>query len=147
MFGPISFVLGARSGSGVWNLPSLCFRTATGSRSFGRAFELGPKAPRVREGDPAVRIAQKYGLTTDEAAARIRHVSELAPKEGLDLQLLRARSGNTFDAHRLLLLAAARGMQDAVKERFFRACLTEGEPIGEPEVLVRLATEAGLDVQ
>ena len=36
-------------------------------------------------------------------------------------------------------------MQDAVKERLMRAYFTEGEPIGEPEVLVRLAREAGLD--
>jgi predicted DsbA family dithiol-disulfide isomerase len=112
-----------------------------------RAFELDPKAPRVREGDHAARIAQKYGFTKDEAEARIRHIFEIAAKEGLDLQLGRSRSGNTFDAHRLLLLAAARGLQDRVKERFFRAYLTEGEAIGEPEVLVRLAADAGLDAE
>lgn len=112
-----------------------------------RAFELDPKAPRVREGDHATRIAAKYGLTKDDAEARIRHISELAAKEGLDFQLERSRSGNTFDAHRLLVLAAARGVQDAVKERLFRAYLTEGEAIGEPEVLVRLAAEAGLDAE
>jgi predicted DsbA family dithiol-disulfide isomerase len=112
-----------------------------------RAFELDPGAPRVREGDHATRIAEKYGLTKDDAEARIRHISELAAKEGLDFKLERSRSGNTFDAHRLLALAAARGLQDAVKERLFRAYLTEGEPIGEPEVLVRLAAEAGLDAE
>jgi predicted DsbA family dithiol-disulfide isomerase len=112
-----------------------------------RAFELDPQAPRVREGDHVARIAQKYGFTKDEAEARLRHVSEIGAKEGLDLQLLRSRSGNTFDAHRLLHLAAARGVQDAVKERFFRAYLTEGEPIGEADVLIRLAAEAGLDAE
>jgi predicted DsbA family dithiol-disulfide isomerase len=110
-----------------------------------RAFELDPEAPRVREGDHAARIAEKYGMTKDEAEARIRHISEIAAKEGLDFQLGRARSGNTFDAHRLLLLAADRGVQDAVEERFFRAYLTEGEPIGDPEALVRLGADAGLD--
>jgi predicted DsbA family dithiol-disulfide isomerase len=36
-------------------------------------------------------------------------------------------------------------VQDAVKERLLRATFTEGEPIGDPETLVRLAAEAGLD--
>ena len=40
--------------------------------------------------------------------------------------------------------AAAHGLQDAMKERFMRAYLTEGEPIGDPAALERLAIEAGL---
>ncbi|MEA2129660.1 MAG: hypothetical protein QOJ85_2551, partial [Solirubrobacteraceae bacterium] len=52
--------------------------------------------------------------------------------------------GNTFDAHRLLHLAAAHGIQDAMKERLMRAYLTEGQLIGDPAVLARLAVEAGL---
>ena len=54
-----------------------------------------------------------------------------------------ARGGNTLDAHRLIHLGADRGVQDAVKERFFQAYLTEGERIGDPETLVRLGAEAG----
>jgi predicted DsbA family dithiol-disulfide isomerase len=33
------------------------------------------------------------------------------------------------------------------KDRFFRAYFTEGEPIGDREVLARLAGEAGLDAE
>jgi predicted DsbA family dithiol-disulfide isomerase len=36
-------------------------------------------------------------------------------------------------------------VQDAVKERLLRATFTEGEPIGDRDVLLRLATEAGLE--
>ena len=50
---------------------------------------------------------------------------------------------HTFDAHRVIDLAAA-GKQDAVKERFLRAYLEEGEPIGDCDALVRLAADAGL---
>jgi predicted DsbA family dithiol-disulfide isomerase len=111
-----------------------------------RAFELDPSAPRVREGDNATRIAQKYRVTRAEAEAMIQRISETAAKDGLDFQLTRARSGNTFDAHRLLQLAADRGLQSALKTRFLRGYMTEGEAIGEPEVLLRLAVEAGLDI-
>jgi predicted DsbA family dithiol-disulfide isomerase len=109
-----------------------------------RAFELDPSAPAVREGDHATRIAEKYGRTKAQADAMIQSVTDTAAKDGLHFQLARSRSGNTFDAHRVLHLAAARGLQDAVKERFFRGYMSEGQAIGKREVVVRLASEAGL---
>src|SRR4029079_8329788 len=41
-------------------------------------------------------------------------------------------------------LALEHGRQDEMKERFLRGYLCEGEAIGEPEVLIRLAAEVGL---
>jgi predicted DsbA family dithiol-disulfide isomerase len=72
------------------------------------------------------------------------HMTGIAAGEGLDFRFDIARSGNTFDAHRLTHLAAAHGLQDAMKERLFRAHLSEGEVIGDPAVLERLALEVGL---
>ena len=112
-----------------------------------RAFELDPSAPRER--DPGVtyaeRLAKKYGSSVTEAEARLRSMTDVAKADGLTFRFDRVRSGNTFDAHRVLHLAAERGVQDAVKERFLLAYMTEGEPIGDPGTLVRLAAEAGLD--
>ena len=112
-----------------------------------RAFELDPSAPRERDGTVsyAERLANKYRRSVSEADAMIRSMTDVAREDGLDFHFERIRPGNTFDAHRLLHLAAERGTQDAVKERFLRAYMTEGEPIGDPETLARLATEAGLD--
>ena len=112
-----------------------------------RAFELDPSAPAVQEGDNATRLAQKYGRTRAQAVAMIQNVADTAAKDGLELNLLHARSGNTFDGHRVLHLAAERGVQGAVKERFLRGYMTEGQAIGDHEVLVRLASEAGLDAE
>jgi predicted DsbA family dithiol-disulfide isomerase len=112
-----------------------------------RAFELDPGAPRVRELSPVEHLSRKYGRTKEQALAMMGQLAETAAADGLDLHLETARSGNTFDAHRVLHLAAERGVQDAVKERFFRGYMTDGEAIGEPEVLVRLAAEAGLDAR
>ena len=112
---------------------------------FWHAFELDPSAARVAEGDHAGHLAAKYGRSRPQAEAMIQRVIDLAAQDGLALKLMDARAGNTFDAHRLLQLAAARGLEPAVRERFFRGYMTEGQPIGDPEVLARLATEAGLD--
>jgi predicted DsbA family dithiol-disulfide isomerase len=112
-----------------------------------RSFELDPSAPRIAVGDHAERIAKKYGRTKAQVQEMTRNLTALAAAEGLDFQLEASRSGNTFDAHRVLHLASEHGVQDAVKERFFRGYMTEKEAIGDPDVLVRLGAEAGLDAE
>lgn len=111
------------------------------------SFELNPGAPRRIDGagNYADRLAKKYGMSLREAEARIQHLTELARADGIPMDFQRIQPGNTFDAHRVLHLAAEQGRQDEMKERFLRGYLCEGEAIGEPEVLVRLATEIGLD--
>ena len=114
-----------------------------------RAFELDPSAPKVRDSSVsyAERLAKKYGVSVEEAQGMIANMTQVARNDGLDFHFERVRSGNTFDAHRVLHLAATKGTkaQDAMKERLLLAYMTEGEAIGEHEVLVRLAWEAGLD--
>ena len=112
-----------------------------------RSFELDPDAPPVR--DPSApyadRLAAKYGVSPMQATAMIRRMTDTAAADGLDFRFDRVRPGNTFDAHRVLHLAADRGLADAAKERLLRAYMTEGEPIGEAATLARLAGDVGLD--
>lgn len=114
-----------------------------------RSFELDPHATSVRaagEGpDHADVLASKYAMSRAQAEAAIGNVTAAAAGEGLDFHLDVSLRANTFDAHRVIHLAAARGIQDAVKERLMRAYFTEGEPVGDRDTLVRLATDAGLD--
>ena len=114
-----------------------------------RAFELDPSAPPERPSDVsyAARLAKKYGSSVNEAEGMITRMTDVAAGDGLDFHFEKIRSGNTFDAHRVLHLAAERGKQDAVKERYLLAYMTEGEPIGDPDTLVRLAAEAGLETE
>ena len=114
-----------------------------------RAFELDPSAPREvdRSVSYAARLSKKYRFPVEEAEGMIRTMTETAAKDGLDFRFDRIRPGNTFDAHRVLHLAHERGKQDALKERYLRAYLSDGESIGDPETLVRLAAEVGLDAE
>jgi predicted DsbA family dithiol-disulfide isomerase len=109
-----------------------------------RSFELDPQAPVERSVDSATHLAQKYGMSRDEALASQRKLTEVAAGDGLDMRFDLARGANTFDAHRLVQLARAQGVQDAMKERLMRAYFTEGERIGDRETLARLALEVGL---
>ena len=109
-----------------------------------RSFELDPHAPAERERDGATHLAEKYGTTRDEALAMYARMTETAARDGLDFRFDLARGGNTFDAHRVLHLAQAHGLQDAMKERIMRAYLTEGELVSDHDVLTRLAVDVGL---
>jgi len=109
-----------------------------------RSFELDPHAARLVPGTLNELLARKKGGTPQQAAAMSAQITALAATEGLEYHLDLARSGNTFDAHRLLHLAADRGRQGALKERLMRAYFTEGAPIGAAETLVALAAEVGI---
>ncbi|WP_051341882.1 DsbA family oxidoreductase [Pseudonocardia spinosispora] len=112
------------------------------------SFELDGQAPRERTGPLVEHLAAKYGMSVEDALSRHRQMTETAAADGLEFHFEKARPGNTFDAHRLLHHALETGgpqLQDRLKERLFRAYLTEGEPIGDPDTLVRVAAEVGLD--
>ena len=109
-----------------------------------RSFELDPDAPPERVGDRAVRIAEKYGMTVEQARSMEQRMIDMAAAEGLDFRFDIARSGTTFDAHRVVHLAQKYGLQDAMKERLLRAYFTEGELVSDRETLVRLAAQVGL---
>jgi predicted DsbA family dithiol-disulfide isomerase len=111
------------------------------------SFELDPSAP--AEKDPKVshveRLAKKYGLSVQQAQSNSDRLRDTAKGEGLTFDFDHIRSGNMFDAHRLIHLAKERGRQDAVKERFLKAYLEEGVLMSEHGSLLRLAVEAGLE--
>ena len=110
-----------------------------------RSFELDPSAPAVREPAYVDHLAGKYGVDTAEAEDMIDRMIEAGARNGVVLRFDKARPSNTFDAHRLLHLAADRGVQPALEERLFHAAFTKGQPMADVDVLVTLAEAAGLE--
>ena len=110
-----------------------------------RSFELDSSAPQRQEGRQAELLARKYGVPLDRAEAMNANMTAEAKKEGLDFHFERVQVGNTFDAHRLIHFADAHGKRGEMVERLFRAYLTDGEALGDRDVLVRLAADIGLD--
>ena len=84
-------------------------------------------------------------MPVERARAMNERMTGEAKKEGLDFHFERVKVGNTFDAHRLVHLAAESKKADAMKERLMRAYFTEGEALGAPETLARLGADVGLD--
>ena len=110
-----------------------------------RSFELDLMAPPERKGERAAHLAAKYGINVEEARDMEQRMTDEAAREGLDFRFDIARSGSTFDAHRLVHLAKEHGLQDEMKERLLRAYFGEGELMSDHHTLVRLAGEVGVD--
>ena len=123
------------------------FSHAADVKLIWRAFELDPGAPRERPRDVshAEFLARKYGMSVAQAQKATDNLVQVARAEGLAFDFENIRSGNTFDAHRLVHLGLDRGKQDAVKERMLKAYFEQAELMSDHGTLVRLATEAGLN--
>ncbi|NUW31044.1 DsbA family oxidoreductase [Nonomuraea sp. SMC257] len=105
-----------------------------------RPFQLNPDAP--AEGEPLLgALARKFGPNAAQMTGR---VTEVAAGDGLELRFDDAVSANTFEAHRLVELATRQGRGEEMAERLFRAHFTEGLNVGDPDVLAKLAAEAGV---
>jgi predicted DsbA family dithiol-disulfide isomerase len=114
-----------------------------------RAFQLDPSS--TTDGRRTVDvIAEKYGMTKDEAAAMMANVTEVASSVGLAYRLLDTRSGNTLDAHRLVLWAQEHAGLDAAQdllERILHGYFEEAEPVFTATELLPYVREAGLDAK
>lgn len=109
-----------------------------------RSFQLNPAAPRDRISSRREMLMEKYRLSPAQAMQMDARMTQTAAAEGLEFHLDGTLTGNTFDAHQLMHLAYARGVQDAVIERFYRAYFIEQQSLFTQDSLVALATEAGL---
>lgn len=108
-------------------------------------FELNPHMP--REGQNIVEhVAEKYGATPEQSAANRARIRDAAAAFGFAMNGdATSRIYNSFDAHRLLEWARGAGRQAALKEALFRAYFTDRADISDPEQLVAIAAECGLD--
>jgi predicted DsbA family dithiol-disulfide isomerase len=95
----------------------------------------------------AAHLAAKYGMTLEQAKARLEDMNELASADGLVYDLANTQGGNTFDAHRLIHLGNARNFDtgNTVKEALLKAYFTDLQPISEPDVLLEIGVAGGLE--
>lgn len=91
------------------------------------------------------KIAKKYGMSIEQAKANSQRIQQMAQSVGLDFRFDTIISTNTFDAHRLAMFAKRHGLMQEMTERLLRAYYTDSKHIGDPNTLVELAVEVGLD--
>lgn len=108
-----------------------------------RAFQLQPDiTSTVRTADY---LADKYRMPTEKVKEMQANVCAIADGEGLCYNLDDTLSGNTFDAHRLLLWAATIDKQDVLLEAMYSAYFEKSQPLFSHADLISVATSIGLD--
>jgi predicted DsbA family dithiol-disulfide isomerase len=108
-----------------------------------RPFQLNPDLPAEGITRAEYRM-RKFGA--ERAAELDRSMTETGRELGIDFAFDRMqRTPNTRLAHRLIWEAERQGRQNEIVNRLFCAYFEEALDIGSPEVLQRLAAEAGLD--
>ncbi len=107
-------------------------------------FELNPQIPNDGVNRRFYR-ANKVG-SWEKAVALDAQVAEAAREAGLDFRFDRIeRIPNTLDIHRLVGYARREGIQSAVVEAIFLAYYHHGFDLSKRQILLDVATEAGLD--
>ncbi|WP_266368929.1 DsbA family oxidoreductase [Tellurirhabdus rosea] len=110
-----------------------------------KSFELDPHARPEPGVSLTETLAHKYGQSVEWAEQMQQRVAATASAAGLNFRLDRAMPANTFHAHRLIHFAEQRGKQAEAEERLFKAYFEEGAVVDNPETLIRLAAEIGLN--
>jgi predicted DsbA family dithiol-disulfide isomerase len=109
-----------------------------------RPFELNPDVP-VEGVDRETYMAAKMPdqVRLEQTHAELERLGEAS---GIRFRFeLIGRIPNTRRSHLLIAHAARSGLQAAIKDRIMRAYFEEGCDIGDPEELVRLAGDVGLN--
>ncbi|MGE7434947.1 DsbA family oxidoreductase [Kitasatospora sp. NPDC001175] len=110
-----------------------------------RSFELRPDQPRTPGPTLGEMMQHRLGLQPGSAVGLFAEIERLAQEEGLHIELTGVQPVNSFDAQRLVHLAADHGLASQMKERLFRGYLGEQRNVADPDVLLELALDVGLD--
>ena len=108
-------------------------------------FQLNPGMPPEGK-DFETYLRDKFGDPV-KLAPSLRQLTEQGEKEGINFRFDRiARVPNTIDAHRLMHLAEAEGIDtNDLADRLFRAFFEDGKDISNAAVLTTIGVETGLD--
>ena len=107
-----------------------------------RAFEL---APDTKETMPTHKLlAEKYRISADDVKQMQANVCAIADGEGLCYVLDETISGNTFDAHRLLLWAARIEKQNELLEVMYSSYFEKSHPLFSQQDLCFVAEMVGI---
>jgi predicted DsbA family dithiol-disulfide isomerase len=123
---------------------ALALRPVVEAQVFWRPYRLDPTIP--REGvDRKAYLRARFGDSPRSAAVGEALRGEGAG-EGIDFAFDKiAKTPNTLDSHRLIRWAGSADKQDEVVERLFKAYFLKGRDIGDTQVLIDIAADAGMD--
>ena len=109
-----------------------------------RSFQLDPGMPKSDERSIYEILASKYGRTVEWAKQANENVKAMAAQVGVEMNIDGIKPANTFDAHRLLHLAKAEGLQKEMKDALLSAYFVQGLSVSDESTLLSIAENVGL---
>lgn len=107
-----------------------------------RAFQLQPDAKEVVP--TGKHLADKYRVSEDQVKEMQANVCAVADGEGLCYNLDDTLSGNTFNAHRVLLYAATINKQDELLEAMYSSYFEKSLPLFSHQDICSVAESVGI---
>ena len=111
-----------------------------------KSFELNPNSPvRYDHDNMHQMLAQKLGVSVEQAKSMNARVSAMAASVGLHYDMDHSHPTNSFDAHRVSHLADTSQQKSEMIDKIYKAHFCDATHIGDRENLTRLAVEIGID--
>ncbi len=111
-----------------------------------KAFQLNPDLPNKGKGIPVMDyLHNTVGVSEENTKKMNEQIAELAKENGVKSNLENAIAASTLDAHRLIKLAATKGLDSEVMLLISKAYFEEAKDYSDHKVLTEIGTTVGLD--
>ena len=108
------------------------------------SFELDPYLKTDLSINSLEHLAQKKGVSVQEARQMTEYVANAAKEIDLYFDSARTVVANSFNAHRLIQLAKTKGLGNEAEEQLFKAFFTDNRNIDDQETLMKIGISIGL---
>ena len=110
-----------------------------------KAFQLNPDLPNKGKGVPVMDyLHNTVGISEENTKKMNEQIGELAKECGIKSNLENAIAANTLDAHRLVKLAATKGLDSKVMLLLSKAYFEEAKDYSDHNILMEIGVSAGL---
>ena len=123
------------------------FANAKNIEVIWKSFQLDPSLPEKEVLDHEQYLVERKGFSKEQVKGMLNQVTQTARNAGLDYHFDKVITVNSFNAHRLIQAAKAKGLGDAAEEQLFKAYFTDGKDIADKATLTELGKAVGLTTQ
>ena len=111
-----------------------------------KAFLLNPDLPNKGKGMPVMDyLHNTVGVSEEDTKKMNEQIAQLAKENGIESNLENAVAANTLDAHRLIKLAATKGVDSKVMQLLSKAYFEKAKDYSDHAILIEIGISAGLD--
>jgi predicted DsbA family dithiol-disulfide isomerase len=109
-----------------------------------KSFQLDPTLDSKNSEDIFSYFTRAKGVSRQQAEQMFGNVTEIAKEVGLVFNIPASIVANSFNAHRLIQMAKAKGLGNEAEEALFRIHFTEGKDINDGDTLLQTGLSIGL---